>query len=108
MLSLHSTRGNIKAALTRFLTYMDSIHETQFDSTSLHARLAKAKETWSNFHDIQAQIAILEESENDQEEIIEFQETYCDAITQAEKILSSSSTSNIHNAIIKSEERLCG
>ncbi|GJQ75396.1 hypothetical protein Trydic_g23570 [Trypoxylus dichotomus] len=57
-------------------------------------------------HDIQTQIAILEESENDQEEIIEFGETYFEAITQAEKILSSFSTSNIHNVTIKSEERL--
>ncbi|XP_036145647.1 uncharacterized protein LOC118646570 [Monomorium pharaonis] len=100
-------RSVIKAKLTRFRTYLDS-YTARPDIQQLRERLAKVRELWDKFDDIQTDIELLE-PDGEFEERSEFEQYYFELVSKAEQHCVSStvtrptSNDNIDTNVRRSE-----
>ena len=89
--SLTVRRGQLKASLTRFGTYMRS--ETR-DITQVKIRRAKIEDNWNEFQQVQAAIEDSADADQNENENFpyreEFEEFYFKIATEAEKLIISS------------------
>lgn len=61
---LNTRRGQIKAQLTRFATFLDRL-DSSYSISQLISRLEKVKLLWREFDDIQSHIELIDDCEED-------------------------------------------
>ncbi|XP_046382360.1 uncharacterized protein LOC124153308 [Ischnura elegans] len=88
---LIAKRGQIKARVTRFKNVVESV-EIPDGIHQLRLRLEKFKDCWQAFEDVQSEIELLNAESNGEWE--EFEDAYFDAVSKAERIIQSPTTSN--------------
>lgn len=89
-------RGQLKATLTRFCSYVNGHNP---DIMSLKIRISKLEATWAEFEELQSRLEILDESQESERQF--FEEDYFSAVAQASKLIEShdqNSTVNINNS----------
>lgn len=90
---LINKRTSIKASVTRFSTYLKSISSENIDYIHIKERKSKFEETWAQFHDIQANIDLIND-EVDSDQYSAFEASYFDIKTKIEKLLLDHVTNN--------------
>nr|CAI5818943.1 unnamed protein product [Callosobruchus analis] len=86
------TRGQIKASLTRFISYLDRHSNRQVDV--LKSRLEHTEQLFKEFNRVQAALEVLDESELETEEREQFEERFFNAIAKAKQFIAQSEANN--------------
>nr|CAI5837987.1 unnamed protein product [Callosobruchus analis] len=85
-------RGQIKASLTRFISYLDRHSNRQVDV--LKSRLEHTEQLFKEFNRVQAALEVLDESELETEEREQFEERFFNAIAKAKQFIAQSEANN--------------
>lgn len=89
--ALRRKRGNIKASLTRFCSFVDGVKKSEPDKrklAELELRLTKVESLISEFEQIQGEIENIEKEQFDKNGTENFESAYFEAISNATIVLS--------------------
>jgi len=93
--ALIAKRGQIKAQLTRFATYLRTNGGDDVDFEQIKVRTEKAKQTWEEFRCVQQQIEEEDSANGDNEKYRnEFENLYFENMAKSEKIFKRADSIN--------------
>lgn len=105
MNELISRRGQLKGQLTRLATYLrdNTNYVDQIDVDQIRLRAEKARETWDDFQEVQAQIEAIEITAETESYRVDFEDLFyknlalCDRLVKEYSSVSSNVSAELHN-----------